>query len=245
MRNLITFCLIVLFAISLWALGAQSRSQSRSHETSTPAAVADPPTDNIVVYIGPIPQKITDTSAEIWWVTSVPSSGTMLYGTAADQENSQSPLPLSTGHAPTLKNLEPQTTYYFRILRPDQTERARGQFTTRPSDYRELKQIQVNNGPAIDDLTSDHADVEWATNRESTSVVHYGTNPAQLDQVARGAASIKLHKVQVGGLKPQTPYYFNVESKDVSGMFRTSVSPAFPFFTPAEGQKAPYDAMQP
>jgi hypothetical protein len=59
MRTPTSLSLIVLLGISLWAL-AQTRPQPSVQSNLQPAAVTDPPIDNLLAYIGPIPQKISD-----------------------------------------------------------------------------------------------------------------------------------------------------------------------------------------
>ena len=58
--------------------------------------------------------------------------------------------------------------------------------------------------------------VSWTTNQLTTGEVHYGTDPANLDQTAqddRGAStSDDTHYVTLLGLAPETTYYFDVVS---------------------------------
>ena len=58
--------------------------------------------------------------------------------------------------------------------------------------------------------------VSWTTNQSVTGEVHYGTDPANLNQTAydkRGAStSDDTHYVELLGLTPETTYYFDVVS---------------------------------
>lgn len=233
------FRLLAVFLVSATSLVAQDKA--------SPAAWTTPPIDNIVVYIGPIPQKITANSAEIWWVTSVPTHEVVKYGTSKKHLTNEykDENTFRSGHSVVLRNLHPDTTYYFSVLRSDETDSAEGVFKTRAPGYQKQKRIEVVNGPAIDKLTSGVANIEWRTNREATSTVHYGTDPQHLDQSATGAPSLKYHQVEIHGLKPATQYYFCVSSAAVQGAWKPVMTPAFPFFVPETNNTAPYAAMQP
>jgi phosphodiesterase/alkaline phosphatase D-like protein len=237
---LIAACLCWLL-VSLYGMMGASAVQ----QPATPAAQTETPSDNILVYVGPIPQQITQSSAEILWITSVPTEGVLRYGTSPQKETWSKNISVTREHAITIGDLEPATTYYFSILRPDQTERAYGHFTTREKSYQQKQQIWITNGPMIGYLTSYQARITWATNRLSTSFVRYGTDPGKLDHSARGPTSTKLHAVMLRNLRPHTKYFFEVHSKVVQGKWAPTTSAIFPFLTPAPGGQAPYGAMQP
>ncbi|MFM8359408.1 MAG: fibronectin type III domain-containing protein, partial [Verrucomicrobiota bacterium] len=61
------------------------------------------------------------------------------------------------------------------------------------------------------------ARVQWTTDEPASSVVRYGTSPASLDLVQTVANPVTLHQVQVSGLAPETPYYYQVSSTDGAG----------------------------
>ncbi|HKQ47852.1 MAG TPA: metallophosphoesterase [Phycisphaerae bacterium] len=52
----------------------------------------------------------------------------------------------------------------------------------------------------------------WRTNIASDSIVHYGSNPAMLDQTASSGASVTDHIVTINDLSPATTYYYDVGS---------------------------------
>ena len=73
-----------------------------------------------------------------------------------------------------------------------------------------ISEVRVTN---VRDITFS---VSWMTNQSATGEVHYGTNPANLDQIAcddRGAAtSDDTHYVTLTGLSPNTTYFFDAVS---------------------------------
>lgn len=78
---------------------------------------------------------------------------------------------------------------------------------------------RITNGPNVQYVGSDRAQIAWSTNVNSGQIVRYGTDPNHLDQMKeskRGGEREKngdyLHKLELTGLKPGTKYYFDVES---------------------------------
>jgi hypothetical protein len=55
-------------------------------------------------------------------------------------------------------------------------------------------------------------------------VVHYGTNPKDLSQTAKSPIILNpshhktIFRVRIDGLKPQTTYYYTVESMEANGV---------------------------
>src|SRR5579859_342136 len=121
---------VVAFAIGLALSGALTKAAEQevspasssattqsSQQLPAPAPVAPIGTANNAVQItnGPVVENVTDTTAEIAWSTNVNAGTTLHYG--ADPSH----LDLSAGmpwggltHRVTLKDLTPNTTYYFR-----------------------------------------------------------------------------------------------------------------------------------
>lgn len=82
-------------------------------------------------------------------------------------------------------------------------------------------QIRVNgNGGAI---------VTWNTNVPASAVVHYGTNPNDLNQTAEAPWGGTTHSVTVNNLNPGADYYFQVESSQAQGTGTGITSPVIRF----------------
>ena len=64
---------------------------------------------------GPVVENVTDTSAEIAWSTNVNSGTTLRYGTDPSHLDQTAGMPWGgLTHRVTIKNLVPNTTYYFK-----------------------------------------------------------------------------------------------------------------------------------
>jgi len=82
--------------------------------------------------------------------------------------------------------------------------------------------------------------VRWTTTNprgddEHYGVVHYGTDPDDLSQTAKGHIRLNrthpetIFRVRLMGLKPQATYYYKVSSMGEDGEKRRSGEPCQPF----------------
>jgi hypothetical protein len=128
------------------AAGQQTGSSSAqdSHPAPSvqqiPAAPIGAPNQAVQITNGPVVEHVTDTTAEIAWSTNVNSGTALHYGTDATH------LDLSVGmpwggftHRVFIKNLKPNTTYYFKAESGQgqgtgtQAETAQASFQTKPA----------------------------------------------------------------------------------------------------------------
>ncbi|UQA55492.1 metallophosphoesterase [Polyangium aurulentum] len=92
---------------------------------------------------------------------------------------------------------------------------------------------QLVRKPYIQTLTPTSAILVWTTDSGANSVVHYGTSPQSLTQVAELASSVTQHEVKLSNLQPGTRYYYDVGSAgggvlaggDASHYFETAPPP--------------------
>jgi phosphodiesterase/alkaline phosphatase D-like protein len=78
--------------------------------------------------------------------------------------------------------------------------------------------IRITNGPVIEEATSNAAVIAWSTDVPSGSRVWYGTEKNNLTHSAEASDNgSKTHRVRINNLKPNTTYYFQVESSQRSG----------------------------
>ena len=97
-------------------------------------------------------------------------------------------------------------------VRPDSQERANTK----------AARMQIIEGPALESATDNSAIIRWTTNTGAglieRSVVHYGTDPKNLDRKADSLnrwnqnLPSMIHRVSVLNLTPGTRYYYTVES---------------------------------
>jgi cytochrome c peroxidase len=92
----------------------------------------------------------------------------------------------------------------------------------------EVSRTRIIEGPGIE-LAKQHLTViRWTTDNPGGSpvhygVVHYGTNPRDLSQIAKSPIrlnpghSYTVYRVRVVGLKPDTTYYYTIDSTEPNG----------------------------
>lgn len=164
------------------------------------------------VVAGPIPEKITSSSAVVWWETTTPEESILVYGTAPTDQSYRVQRPWhTTTHEVSVKKLQPGTTYYVAILQRDGTKSASGQFTTEPSGYSADTSVRITNGPLFEQITPDSATITWSANLPASFALHYGTDPQKLDETAKAPWTPTTHRVVLEGLRSDMHYYFTVE----------------------------------
>jgi hypothetical protein len=89
-------------------------------------------------------------------------------------------------------------------------------------------QVRVIQGPEIE-LAKEHLTIiNWTTNNPGGSpvhygVVHYGTDPKHLIETAKSPIRLNpdhsstVFRVRLDNLKPQTTYYYTVDSMEATG----------------------------
>lgn len=187
---------------------------------------------------GPNVEQTTDSSAVIAWTTDAQSSAVVHYGT--DQNKLDQTAQASWGgnannnaatHRVTLKNLKPNTTYYFAV----ESGQAKGTGTSAKSDVKTFAttakgaaanttastssdgvvhdHVKLQAGPVVQNVTDKSATLWWMTTDDTRSVVKYGKDKNNLDQTAQAQPGTS-HKVAINNLEPDTSYYFQVMSHD-------------------------------
>lgn len=98
----------------------------------------------------------------------------------------------------------------------------------------QAQNVQITNGPTIQNVTPNSAVISWSTNTGSSAVVHYGTDPNNLTQMAQAPWSNGMHTVSLSNLQPGTTYYFQVESAQGQGTGTGELSSISQFRTPTQ-----------
>lgn len=124
------------FAILLApAICGFAQDQTKSHTTPDQKTQA---VREVKVTYGPSVQSLTDTTAFITWSTNVSAETVLRYGTSSDTLDKVAQSPSGgTTHSVHLKNLTPDTKYYYRVGAgaPQATEPMSGtaSFRTKPT----------------------------------------------------------------------------------------------------------------
>jgi hypothetical protein len=107
--------------------------------------------------------------------------------------------------------------------------------------------VEITKAPELESANSWMAIVRWITtnprgNDEHYGVVHYGTDPEDLTQTARGHIRVNrahpetVFRVRLVDLKPQMTYYYKVTSVGADGESDGVEGPVSKFTTPAPGE---------
>jgi len=107
----------------------------------------------------------------------------------------------------------------------------------------EAPQVRIIEGPRIELAKEYLTIIRWTTNNPGGSpvhygVVHYGTDPNRLIETAKSPIRLNadhpstVFRVRLDNLKPQTSYYYMVDSMQASGKSDGVKSPVNHFTTP-------------
>ncbi|MGB2868895.1 MAG: lamin tail domain-containing protein [Bacteroidota bacterium] len=165
---------------------------------------------------------ITEGSATITWSTDEASTSIVEYGLTASYGSNASNSSLLTGHSIDLTGLSANTLYHYRVSSTDAASNTAtsGDFTfttSAPSDVTPpvISNIQSTN------ITASSADIAWATDENSNSVVEYGLTTSY-GSSASDATMVASHAVSLGGLTSNTVYHYRVRSTDGANNTATS-----------------------
>jgi phosphodiesterase/alkaline phosphatase D-like protein len=190
---------------------------------------------------GPRVEGTSAHTAVIAWTTNARASSIIRYGTHSNSLNQTAESPYTEQgqtHRVHIKNLQPNTTYYFAVDSGQgfgtgtASHSSVGQFQTKPLGAvsgeaeevgEKFEAVKIIDGPRVEAVGNDWAMVAWTTNEASSSVVHYGTERNSLAQTAQArysdveGANHQTHRVKITNLKPNTTYYFQVDSGQGEG----------------------------
>ncbi len=95
----------------------------------------------------------------------------------------------------------------------------------------------VTRGPYLQSATDTSVVVRWRTGVPTTSAVRFGSSPGSLDEIVSDGASVQEHELPVGGLDPDSRYYYTVGTTDAS--LTTADSTHFLTTSPVPGTDRP------
>jgi hypothetical protein len=109
--------------------------------------------------------------------------------------------------------------------------------------------VRIAHGPELESADGNSAIISWTSNNpggsdEHYAVIHYGTNPRELNQTAKSHIRLNqnhadtIFRVMVIGLAPRTTYYYTVDSMEATGESDGVVmSSVRQFTTPGPGER--------
>ncbi|SRR5260370_11554082 len=108
--------------------------------------------------------------------------------------------------------------------------------------------VRITKGPEVE-LAREHLTIiRWTTNNpggspEHFGVVHYGTDPKNLNQTAKSPIRLNpdhpstIFRVRMDELKPRITYYYTVGSTEANDKSDGVKSPVYHFTTAANGSR--------
>ena len=105
--------------------------------------------------------------------------------------------------------------------------------------------VKLTNGPVVESVQDDKATIAWSTNDNSSTILKYGTDPNNLDRTAERPWGGHTHRVYLKNLKPNTTYYYRVESTQAQGTGSQVISGVETFKTKGEETASTPAAPQP
>ena len=116
-----------------------------------------------------------------------------------------------------------------------------------PPPQKRAEHVEITKAPELEIAHDDLAIIRWTSTNpggddEHLAVVHYGTDPNDLSQVAKSPIRLNrghaetIFRVRMQDLKPETTYYYKVTSMGSGGQSDGVESPVNHFTTPAPGQ---------
>jgi Purple acid Phosphatase, N-terminal domain len=108
--------------------------------------------------------------------------------------------------------------------------------------------VRVAQGPELESADENSAIVRWTSNNpggsdEHFAVIHYGTNPKDLNQTAKSHIRLNqnhaetIFRVMIVGLAPRTTYYYTIDSMEATGESDGLKSNVAKFTTPGPGER--------
>ncbi len=104
-----------------------------------------------------------------------------------------------------------------------------------PAQDQPTPAVKIVHGPVVELITDSTAQIAWSTNVNAGTLVHYGTDPENLDQTAGMPWGGLTHRVVLKGLNPDTTYYFKAESAQGQDTGTRAEAPQASFKTVAQG----------
>ena len=105
-----------------------------------------------------------------------------------------------------------------------------------PSQDQSTPPVKIIHGPVVELVADSMAQVAWSTNVNAGTLVHYGTDPQDLNQTAGMPWGGLTHRVVLKRLNPSTTYYFKVESAQGQDTGTRAESQQSSFKTVPEGE---------
>ncbi len=187
--------------------GDQVMTPDMTFETKPPGHPDD------LIFFKIMPKQVGWNHAVIGWITNIPATSIVEYGTTPECESEISNSDYVTGHAILLEELDETATYYYRVRSVTEAGIPGvsdvGTFTTILSPL-DITDLGSELGVGFVTLT-------WTTNRPSDSRVEYGLDESYGDVTPLFPELVTDHSITVDELLPDEVYHFRAWSIDDHG----------------------------
>ncbi|MBU1164372.1 fibronectin type III domain-containing protein [Patescibacteria group bacterium] len=178
---------------------------------------------------------VTGTTATIQWETNEKANSVVEYGFSNSYGSTISHGERVILHDLTLTGLQPGRVYYYRVKSTDEknnTSISSGAiFSTDMSSGAEKETLYITNLRPVSandaDVTETSAIISYRTNKLADCKIWYGKTTRYTQTQTCPEPRDFFHRVAIGGLEPNTRYYYKVESKDVFSNFVTRENLSF------------------
>lgn len=154
-----------------------------------------------------------------WQTPGYATEGAVVWGLADNALNNSAPIAgTSENHAVTVNGLNANTVYYFQAVNRDDlgVEKRSAVISVRTINDWNISDFTGTS-------TQETVTVNWNTLGYNTNgKVLWGSAPNALSGVVNSAGPATAHSATVGGLSPDTIYYFQAVSNDDLGLVRAS-----------------------
>jgi len=167
----------------------------------------------------PVVLNRTDKSAAITWTTDELADGFVEFGIDATYGLVAGSAEHSLKHEVQLTNLEPATTYFYRVRSTDPAGNAPtfsdGNLSFFTKAAPDLLPPNIVNDPVVIARTQTAATIQWVTDEPSDSRLSYGLNATYGQEVVL-PEDVVVHTVNLTNLDPDTEYHYRAASVDAS-----------------------------
>lgn len=186
-------------------------------------------TDVVIKWVGA--DVLNENAAKVRWGTNLNSTSTVYYGLTEDMNQTKNGT-ADTLHEVTLTNLTSGVRYYYQVFSVGVYD---SNLSATSGTLKFNTGIMVTQGPSVSQMrnqTGLYASVQWETNWNGTSVVHYGLNDSY-GSVAYGANDTISHLVNITDLSPDSAYHFKVNSTNTANLNDSVERVGLGFTTPS------------
>jgi chitodextrinase len=180
--------------------------------------LATPDTSPPLIIEGPLIVNITHQSVVIRWETDESADTVIEYGLTDTLGLQESRAALVTHHNMPIVGLDPDTTYYFRVLSTDAVGNgpaASGVYSFKTDVKGPCQKPVFTVDPAVISATDTTATIYWRTDQPADSVVLYGTKKLTLS--SSDSTMVTEHQITLTNLAAGQSYKYEARSSNECG----------------------------